>query len=109
MSTNCWHRLGERCRCGHLTAPAGFYWEAKGDKMVELTQGQAEKAYLEHLKEHMPERYEKLVRYEIPVTKSGVPSHEEIGQTGALVPERGRPRKHKDAAARQKAYRGKHG
>lgn len=54
------HRLGERCHCGHLTLPARFYWEVKNDKVVEVSQEEAEQAYLEHLKEHVPERYEKL-------------------------------------------------
>lgn len=51
-----WHRLGERCWCGVLTAPARFYWN--GDK--ELSQEKVEAAYLEWLKEHKPERYKKL-------------------------------------------------
>ena len=62
----CWHRLGERCRCGHVTLPCRFYWASKGDKMVELTQEQAEQGYLEHLKENMPKLYEKLATYEEP-------------------------------------------
>lgn len=58
----CWHRLGERCECGHLSLPARFYAD-------DATHEQAEKAYLGFLKENMPERYEKVSRkaiYEEP-------------------------------------------
>lgn len=41
-----WHRLGERCECGHVTIPARFYWI--GDK--EQTHAKAEERYLEFLK-----------------------------------------------------------
>ena len=51
-----WHRLGERCECGHLTAPARFYKDAE----------QAEAAYLGFLKEHMPELWRKLATCEEP-------------------------------------------
>lgn len=47
-----WHRLGERCQCGHLTVPARFYKDA--------THKQAEAAYLAFLEEHMPRLHEKL-------------------------------------------------
>lgn len=49
----CWHRLGERCECGHLTVPARFYAD-------DATHEQAEAAYLGFLKENMPERWAKL-------------------------------------------------
>lgn len=55
----CWHRLGERCECGHLSVPARFYAD-------DATQKQAEAAYLGFLKENMPERYEKLAICEEP-------------------------------------------
>lgn len=53
-----WHRLGERCECGHLTVPARFYADA--------TQEQAEKAYLAHLEEVNPALWEKLAIHEEP-------------------------------------------
>lgn len=99
-----WHRLGERCSCGHLTAPARFYW--KNEK--EVSQEQAEKAYLDYLKENMPERYEKLVRNEIPnnVTRQRtvLPSRPSPRPKGLR---RGRPKKYTSQAERQKAYRGR--
>jgi len=122
------HRLGERCSCGHLTAPCRFYWQ----NGKELNQEKAEAAYLGFLKENMPERWAKLV-YDEAYTE--LLEHEKQGESlpeGAIVTvdpddegvtkfltgepnnvtpvtKRGRPKKHKDGAARQKAYRGRHG
>lgn len=67
-----YHRLGERCRCGHVTLPARFYWEMKGEKIVEVSQEKAEQAYLEHLKERMPKLYEKLRPVTPPVSEEPV-------------------------------------
>lgn len=117
------HRLGERCRCGHLTVPARFYADG-------ATHEQAEAAYLGHLKEHMPERWAKLVYDE---GYAELLEHEKRGELlpeGAIVTvdpddegvtkfltgepnnvtpvtKRGRPKKHADQAARQRAYRGR--
>lgn len=58
-----WHRLGERCQCGHVTVPAQFYKEKK-----------PEEAYLAFLEENMPELHEKLCVPSRPITskyKSG--------------------------------------
>jgi len=37
-----WHRLGERCECGRITAPARFYHQ----EGQELHQDQVEAAYI---------------------------------------------------------------
>ena len=55
-----WHRLGERCECGHVTVPARFYAD-------DATQKQAEARYMAFLEEHMPELHEKLTSR--PITR----------------------------------------
>lgn len=69
------HRLGERCRCGHLTLPARFYWETKNDKVTEVSQEKAEQSYLEHLREHMPDLWEKLNNQTPQQLKNQVSKH----------------------------------
>lgn len=77
-----WHRSGERCWCGHLTAPARFYWN--GDK--ELPQEKVEAAYLEWLKEHKPERYKKLA-VSRPITRK----HKNLAEVEEALRKRERP------------------
>lgn len=46
---NHWHRLGERCECGHVTTPARFYEYDDKTGKDGRTQAQAERAYLDWL------------------------------------------------------------
>ena len=90
MTCTKWHRLGERCECGHLTVPARFYGE--------LTHEKAEEAYLAYLEQANPELWGKLVTKSVtkpPVTKLGVT--------------KGRPKKHGSSAEKQAAYRQRKG
>jgi hypothetical protein len=52
MACPSWHRLGERCECGHIGTPARFYGPT-GD----YPQDKAQAAYLEWAKAEMPELY----------------------------------------------------
>lgn len=79
----CIHRLGERCECGHLTVPVRFYWK----EQKEVTHEKAEAAYLEHLREHMPKLYEKLVESSRPITRK----HKNLGEVEEALQERERP------------------
>ena len=36
MTCNRWHRLGERCECGHITVPARFYADGANQKQAEV-------------------------------------------------------------------------
>ena len=51
VDTQCrsWHLLGSRCECGHLTLPNRFYIKGhdKEGNVIQRSQSEAEKAYLE--------------------------------------------------------------
>lgn len=75
-----WHRLGERCECGHVTVPARFFKD-------DATQEQAEVRYLAHLEVEKPERYERLTVPSRPITRK----HKNLGEVEASLRQRERP------------------
>lgn len=93
-----WHRLGERCWCGHVTVPARFYLDANAKPT--LSQEQAEGAYLSWLETNNPALFAKLS----PVTK---PRDETLCDE-TPVTKVGRPKTHGSHAERQAAYRKSH-
>lgn len=118
VNCNRWHRLGERCECGHITVPARFYWDGK-----EIGHDKAEAAYLDWLEAENPALWRKLAKpFKKPVTETRnvakpvtvcladvEPSHrcEECGR-GIPKPARGPWPTHCSAKCRQAAYRGRH-
>lgn len=72
-----WHRLGERCSCGHLSVPARFYADG-------ATQEQAEAAYLGFLKENMPERWAKLTKSTVP-SRPITSKHKNLDEVRAVL------------------------
>lgn len=73
-----WHRLGERCECGHVTVSARFCRDktcgislekvvskadrTKSDILGDISHEKAEARYLEFLKDNIPELHERLNR-----------------------------------------------
>lgn len=98
MTCTRWHRLGERCECGHVTVPARFYWV--GDK--EQTHEKAEERYMEFLGQFDDVRTGVLKVYPPPTVL-----RKSVTKPSAVTKVTGRPKQYRNAAERQKAYRGR--